>query len=124
MLPGDLEMEGCPESNTLLYLILSSLLMPFVFILVKVGMSFCKKSRGGKNQSIQREAKKSVEFAEFQLELFGQIAYQNLSDIGNTMSHHEKRRIISKRNLNKVETGDTSGDNDNGVDNFVSSLDA
>merc|ERR1712205_237384 len=30
MLPDQMGMEGCPESNTLLYLVLSSLLVPFL----------------------------------------------------------------------------------------------
>jgi len=126
MLSDDLGMEGCPESNTLLYLILSSLFVPFMFILVKVGMSMYKKSRGGKKKSSQREAMKTVEFAELQLELFGEKAYLNLTGIGNSMRKSEMKRITSQKKLNNMETGDASDDNnsDSGFDKFVSYLSA
>ena len=85
-----------------------------------------KKSRGGKKKSSQREAMKTVEFAELQLELFGEKAYLNLTGIGNSMRKSEMKRITSQKKLNNMETGDASDDNnsDSGFDKFVSYLSA
>merc|ERR1739845_36934 len=100
---GDLGMEGCPESNALLYLILSALFVPFVFILCKVGIRFYRKAHKGKKKSSLREAMKTVEFAELQLELFGEKALKNLSDLGTNMSHRVMKRIASTKSLSQKE---------------------
>ena len=74
MLPGDIseDMEGCPESNTLLYLILSSLLIPTVFVLYKLVASMYSKSKNDKKKSSQLESMKSMAYANLQMELFGE----------------------------------------------------
>lgn len=122
MLPQDLGMEGCPESNTLLYLILSSLLVPFLYILCKAGIRFHQKSHKGKKKSSRRESMKTIEFAELQLELFGEKAVNNLADVGNCMSRHEMKRIVSAHSLNQEHTVDTSDDDERGFDTFVAFL--
>ena len=122
MLPEDLGMEGCPESNTLLYLILSSLFVPFMFVLCKTGMNFYRKSRKGKSKSSLKESMKTVVFAELQLELFGEKALENLKDIGSSMRFTEMKRIASQRSITQQKTEDTQDDDEKGFDNFVSYL--
>jgi len=116
MLPDDVGMEGCPENNTVLYLVLSSLLVPFLYILCKVGLGFYRKGHRGKEKSSQRESMKTVEFAELQLELFGEKALRNLTHLGTSMSQHEMQRIASRRsltpNLHQIDTEDTSAEKD------------
>merc|ERR1712071_408330 len=70
MLPGDIGMEGCPANNTLLYLILSSLFVPFLFLVYKVGRGLYDKGHQDKKKSSRLESMKSLNFAELQLELF------------------------------------------------------
>lgn len=84
MLPGDisLEMEGCPESSEVLYLVLASLVTPLLFVLAKVGMNLYKKSHKEKKQASLLECLKTKEFAELQLELFGEKALKNLKHLG------------------------------------------
>ena len=85
MLPqGTVDMEGCPEENTLLYLILAALLVPFLFVSYKVGTNTYKKLHNEKAQETRRESMKSMAFAELQLELFGDKALKNLQHIGST----------------------------------------
>jgi hypothetical protein len=55
MLPDQEEMEGCPESNALLYLILSSLLLPFLFALWKLIQAAYANLRQMKMTSSQPE---------------------------------------------------------------------
>jgi len=126
MLPEDLGMEGCPERNTLLYLILSALFVPCVFIICKVGISFYRKAHKGKKKSSLRETMKTVEFAELQLELFGEKALKNLSDLGTNMSHHDMKRIASTRSLSQKETESeaTSDDGEQGPKNLRNAVHA
>ena len=74
MLPGDIseDMEGCPKSNTLLYLIPSSLLVPIVFVLYKAVLSTYSKSMNKKEKSSQAKSMKSLAYANLQMELFGE----------------------------------------------------
>jgi len=126
MLPTDVGMEGCPENNTLLYLVLSSLLVPFVYILCRAGLGLYRKAHRGKEKSSQREAMRTVEFAELQLELFGEKALRNLTHVGTSMSQHEMQRIASRHgsnpSLREKDTEDTSDDDEQGFDNFVAFL--
>ena len=137
MLPGDMEMEGCPESNTLLYLILSSLVVPFLFGITKLGMNVYKKFNREKKQSSRLESMKTIQFAELQFELFGEKALKNLKHIGSTVSTHEleklarsttEKRSLTEREteLTERETEDTSSDDDGreSFDDFVSYLNA
>eukprot|EP00579_Thalassiosira_antarctica_P023218 CAMPEP_0201987892 /NCGR_PEP_ID=MMETSP0904-20121228/92033_1 /ASSEMBLY_ACC=CAM_ASM_000553 /TAXON_ID=420261 /ORGANISM="Thalassiosira antarctica, Strain CCMP982" /LENGTH=502 /DNA_ID=CAMNT_0048542017 /DNA_START=17 /DNA_END=1525 /DNA_ORIENTATION=+ len=96
MLPGDMEMEGCPESNTLLYLILSSLVVPFLFGITKLGMNLYKKFHREKKQSSRLESMKTIQFAELQFELFGEKALKNLKHIGSTVSAHELEKLAGR----------------------------
>jgi len=83
MLPNGVAtlMEGCPESNTMAYLTVSSLLFPYVFILWAVSREIYKASRKMKAQSSRGGLMKSDEFAKLQLELFGERALKDLKHI-------------------------------------------
>lgn len=84
MVPGYGElMEGCPESNTVLYLILASLTVPILFVCYKGVKALYNKAKGAKAMTSRRESMKTYEFAELQLELFGQKALRNLKHIGS-----------------------------------------
>lgn len=76
-------MEGCPENNTVLYLILASLTVPILFACYKGVKALCNKAKGAKAMTSRRESMKTYEFAELQLELFGQKALRNLKHIGS-----------------------------------------
>jgi len=122
MLPEDLGMEGCPESNTLLYLVLASLVVPFLFVSYKLGTGWYKKSHEGKSESSRRESMKSLAFAELQLELFGEKALENLKHLGST---HDLQKLAasisnSKRSLMQKETSDISDEGGQGFDDFMS----
>ena len=121
-------MEGCPESNTLLYLILASLLVPFLFVLYKACVYVYKKGHHEKKQSTRRESMKSFAFAELQLELFGEKALRNLKHIG---SSHDLQKLASSmslgsmHDLNKKDTvDDISSDagSEKNFDSFMSFL--
>ncbi len=87
MLPGtgDL-MEGCPESNTLLYLVLSALVVPYLFILFSVARELYKTFSGMKKQSSRYKSMMTSEYADLQLELFGQETINNLQHNGDAAS--------------------------------------
>lgn len=125
MLPGEIgdQMEGCPESNTLFYLILSSLLVPIVFGLFKVGQHMYKKSHKGKAFSSRREAMKSIEFAELQLELFGEKALETLKHVNSSADLNKLAESIveSKHTLVQKKTVEDS-DSEQGYDHFLSYL--
>ena len=79
MLPGTGDMmEGCPASNTLLYLVLSALIVPYLFILFSVARELYKTLTGMKKQSSRSKSMMTSEYADLQLELFGQEAMNNL----------------------------------------------
>ena len=117
MLPDPIgsQMEGCPESNTVLYLILTSLLVPFLFVLYKLAAVLYKKGHKSKQETARRESMTSMAFAELQLELFGEKALKNLKHIG---SSHDLQKLASLRSLDsmskisisKVDTSGESGD--------------
>ena len=71
-------MEGCPESNTLLYLVLSALIVPYLFILFSVARQLYKTLTGMKKQSSRSKSMMTSEYADLQLELFGQEAMDDL----------------------------------------------
>ena len=114
MLPDPIgsQMEGCPESNTVLYLILTSLLVPFLFVLYKLAAVCYKKGHKTKQETARRESMTSMAFAELQLELFGEKALKNLKHIG---SSHDLQKLASMRSLDStskisISKVDTSGD--------------
>jgi len=125
MLPDPIgsQMEGCPESNTVLYLILTSLLVPFLFVLYKVAAVCYKKGHKTKQETARRESMTSMAFAELQLELFGEKALKNLKHIG---SSHDLQKLASLRSLDstsknsisKVETSGDSTSEDGSKDQF------
>lgn len=84
MIPGTQDqMDGCPSENNLLYLILSSLLVPFLFVSYK-GLKYLIVTANKEKQSQgRRESMKSVEFAQLQIELFGDKALHNLKTVGS-----------------------------------------
>lgn len=78
-------MEGCPEENNLLYLIMSALLVPFLFILFMIVRSAFRKAHHEKAVLSKRESMKSMAFAELQVELFGEKALKRLQHIGSSV---------------------------------------
>lgn len=125
MLPDGMGMEGCPESNNLLYLVLSALLVPFLFGTYMLVKNIYNKTHHEKAQSSRRESMKTVEFAELQLEMFGERALKNLKHLGSThnlealaASIHESRhggRV-------DIETGSDTSDEEHGYDAFMTYL--
>lgn len=120
MLPGDnpMGMEGCPESNTLLYLVLSSLLVPIVFVVYKVIAGWYKKSHRAKSQSNKSESMKTAQFAELQLELFGEKAIRNLQRLGSTAD----LKVLSLSVVNSKHGADDASEEGEGFDDFMSFL--
>jgi hypothetical protein len=96
MLSDDEGMEGCPsESNTLLHLIMSSLLLPFIFGLWKLNQASVARLNEMKKTSSQLESMKSAEFAELLvLKIYDEKAYDKLKhlissdDLALLMSTH------------------------------------
>ena len=117
---GDL-MEGCPEQNNLLYLILAALLVPFLFVLYKISAALYRKFHHEKAKSSRRESMKSMQFAELQLELFGDKALKNLKHIGSTHDLSKLASSLSQRSLTERPTGETSSEDDDGHVSVVSS---
>lgn len=125
MLPDGMGMEGCPESNNLLYLVLSSLLVPFLFGTYMFVKNMYARSHHEKAQSSRRESMQTLEFAELQLEMFGQKALKNLKHIGST--HNLVALAASIHELKHegvdIDTGsDTGDDEEQGFDAFMTYL--
>jgi hypothetical protein len=71
MLP-EMGVEGCPaESKTLLYLILSSLITPFLFLLWKFGEYCFEQDKMKKAKGLQSESRHLDQYVELQKELLG-----------------------------------------------------
>lgn len=128
MLPVDIGMEGCPtDGNTLLYLILSSMLTTALFVAWKVASGLYKKMHHGKASASRREAMKSRHFAELQLELFGDKAMRNLKHVG---SNHDLQKLVASHKSSKQlevtmkDTEETTDDDisQGGFDKFMSFL--
>jgi len=128
MLPVDIGMEGCPtDGNTLLYLILSSMLTTALFVAWKVASGLYKKMHHGKASASRREAMKSMHFAELQLELFGDKAMRNLKHVG---SNHDLQKLVASHKSSKQlevtmkDTEETTDDDisQGGFDKFMSFL--
>ena len=80
MLPGveDL-MEGCPTTdNTIVYLVISGMLYPYLFFLFAVARELYQTLGSMKKQSSRRGFMKSAEYMELQLELFSENELKNL----------------------------------------------
>ena len=98
MLP-EMGMEGCPaENNTLLYLILSSLIVPVLFLLWKLVQASYANLRQKKAQESLLESMRSVEFAELQLELFGEKVLHRLKGL---VSSREFEELVSSYNMRR-----------------------
>jgi hypothetical protein len=113
MVPGyDVLMEGCPENNTLLYLILSSLIVPVLFVCYKGVKAVYNKLKGAKAMTSRRESMKTYEFAELQLELFGEKALRNLKHIGSVADLQKLAGSLhSTRNLTSAPSSDGTDEN-------------
>lgn len=114
MTPGvDDLMEGCPESNTLLYLVLSSLLIPAVFVTVIGGKALRSKFRKNKHTATKRESMMSMDFAELQVELFGQKALKSLKHMGSTANLESLHELMkSKESKDSLDKGTEKGSDD------------
>lgn len=113
MVPGyDMLMEGCPEKNTLLYLILSSLIVPVLFVCYKGVKAVYSKLKGAKAMTSRRESMKTYEFAELQLELFGEKALRNLKHIGSVADLQKLAGSLhSTRKLSNAPSSDGTDKN-------------
>ena len=79
MLPGYGElMEGCPAENNLLYLILTSLITPYLFSIYAVIREVHRTLRSLKEEKCRLGVIQSAAYAELQLELFGKKQLRNL----------------------------------------------
>ena len=86
MLPGvDVLMEGCPASEkwTLIYLVLSSMLVPYLFGLFAVVREMTQAYGSLKKQSSRHGIMMSAEYMELQLELFGEKTLKCLKHEGS-----------------------------------------
>jgi ABC-type lipoprotein export system ATPase subunit len=82
--PGVMDtMEGCTEEKNLFYLIVSSLLIPFIFVAFMVVRRIFRKVHSEKAAISRRESMKSMAFAELQFELFGEKALKKLQHLGS-----------------------------------------
>ncbi|EED87024.1 predicted protein [Thalassiosira pseudonana CCMP1335] len=104
MTPGvQLSMEGCPESNNLLYLVLSSLLTVFLFLAYMGVKQSYKKTHKVKAESSRRESMKTLAYAELQLELFGEKALHRLQHVGSEVDL-EKLASSYNMSMNGIES--------------------
>ncbi len=103
----DVMMEGCPESNNLLYLILSSLLIVFIFLSVIGGMALRSKLQKKKHSESKRQSMMTKEYAELQVELFGEKALKKLKHIGSAV---DLKSLESSIRSKSMEDDGTSSD--------------
>mmetsp|Transcript_17597 Transcript_17597/g.36757 ORF Transcript_17597/g.36757 Transcript_17597/m.36757 type:complete len:506 (+) Transcript_17597:219-1736(+) len=103
----DIMMEGCPESNNLLYLILSSLLIVFIFLVVIGGMALHRKLQKKKNSEFKRQSMMTMEYAELQVELFGEKALKKLKHIGSNVDLKSLENSVRSKSM---EDDGTSSD--------------
>ena len=141
MLPNEKDMEGCPESNTLLYLIMSSLFLPFLFAIWKLSQALYANRRQVKKTSSRRDSMKSMGFAQLQLELFGEKALHKLKHLVDdddlddlellASTYRSKQDSENNRSMTEISSDNDNGDEfytcdddeDTGEDDiFVSSL--
>ena len=125
MLPDENEMEGCPENNTLLYLILSSLFLPCLFATWKLSQAFYDHLRQVKKTSSQRKSMQSTGFAELQLELFGEKALNKLKQFVSKELLELTYRLYRDRSTaeDSSNDGNTSDEKeDTGEDTYISDL--
>jgi len=71
-------MEGCPADNNLLYLILTSLITPYLFSIYAVIREVYRTLRSVKDKKSRLEVIQSAAYANLQLELFGKKNLMNL----------------------------------------------
>ena len=121
-------MEGCPENNNLLYLVLSALLFPFLFVVGKWMLSMYRKSHKEKSMSSKRELMKSVHYAELQLELFGEKALKNLQHLASehnlqkmasTISESKRFNLLKEEGGDSIKEVDTASDNGDDFNDFM-----
>ena len=140
MIPGTQDlMDGCPSENNLLYLILSSLVVPFLFVSHKGLRYMFATAKKDKQSQARRESMKSVEFAHLQTELFGEKALRNLKHIGSvadlkkladTLATSERSlggslgEAASRDATEKGSSDDESVDKGTGFDGFMAFLNA
>jgi hypothetical protein len=112
MIPLDLGMEGCPEESNMLYLILSSLLVPFLFILWKLVYRMYTNFHTEKAKSNHQTVMKTVEFAELQFDLYGEKVLKRLQHLSTTdltrltTRHSESDRILMTKELDNFSYDD------------------
>ena len=82
LIPGlNDQMEGCPDDYGILYLILSSLICLFIFLVCITVQKFRKQSNSKKEAETRRKSMVTTEFAELQVELFGLKALNRLQKL-------------------------------------------
>lgn len=112
MLPQDMGMEGCPaESHTLLYLILSSLWVPFLFVCFKLVQNwFRSKRHRKKTKSSRRRQSESAQFAKLQLEMFG------VKSPRTSQGSEERSMSATSVSSSSEHVDDVSGDEEQGYE--------
>jgi len=128
MIPLDLGMEGCPEENTLLYLFLSSLLVPFLFISTKLVRGMYTKFHTEKAKSNRQTMMKTVEFAELQFDLYGEKVLKRLQHLSThdlmrlTTKMSESDRSLMTKEVDNYSYDDEDAEEADGFDGFMSYL--
>jgi len=89
MLPdvGDV-MDGCPEDNNLLYLILSALIGVFLFLVVQLVLAFQNKSKSLEIQRL-KESLEDEAFHQLQITMYGEKALKRLNHMASSV--HSKK---------------------------------
>jgi hypothetical protein len=95
-----------------------------VFVLYKIVLAVYKKGHTAKKMSSRRESMKTTEFAELQLELFGEKALRNLKHIGSVADLEKLMGSIHSNSSKRLTIVSSSDSSDNKhADEMVVELD-
>jgi len=111
MIPLELGIEGCPEENNMLCLILSAFLVPFLFIIWKLVYRMYNNFHTEKSKSNRQAVMKTFECAELQFDLYGEKVLKRLRHLStNDLMRLTTRRSESDRSLMTKELDNLSYD--------------
>jgi hypothetical protein len=111
MVPGvDIEMEGCPESESanLLYLCLSGLLGVFLFLVVMGILGQIKKAKKAKAANKLEKLYDDEEFQALQLEMYGAKNLRKLQHLDSSMGLSQSYHGDNSRKLEPFKTTSSS----------------
>ena len=94
-LPGvQNDVEGCPEENNTLYLVLSAFVGVFVFLVVE-GILYCKASSDDSKEEKKRaKIMELEEFQQLQIDLYGKKALRKLQHMNSSSSLHKMDKTV------------------------------